>query len=124
MNKYIFIKVEDAKDLEYVFKKGFVYRDKNNKLQRKSVQEIKNYYNKLAGKFSNNQIYFMIKRADEDCDRYIALHKDDVIVKNDKPKKTVENLSKKAYIAKLINAGYSEEDAYDKADAEFGEDDD
>lgn len=124
MSKYTFIKIKDAKDLTYVYKLKFVYNDKEGSLKRVSKDKIEQYYNKLAGKYSNNQIYWMIKRADDDCDRYIELHKND---SNIKPKtvnkKEYRGLSKKEYIEYLINKGYSDEDAEEKANAEYGEDD-
>lgn len=115
--KYTFI---DARDLEYVYKRGFVYKDKNGKLQRKSYYDIKDYYENLEGKYTKAQIYYMIKQADVDCDRYIELHKNDIEVGEWKPRK-YKDMNKEEFINYLINSGYSDIDAKEKADAWYGE---
>lgn len=121
MNKYKIIK---DKDLNYVYKRGFVYKDKNGDLKRKSYYDIKDYYENLEGRYTKAQIYYMIEQADADCDRYIDLHKDDKPVEIPQSKKGYKDMSKEEYINYLINSGYSDVDAEEKADALYGEDDD
>lgn len=126
MNKYIFIKLTDAKDLNYVYKLKFVYKDKDGSLKRVSKDKIEQHYNKLKGKYSDAQVYYMILRADEDCDRYIELHKDDKpeepIKKEVEPTKEKFKGSKQEYIEKMIAKGYSEEDAEELAENAYGGD--
>lgn len=122
-SKYVITK--DKKDLNYVYKHGFVYRDKDGKLKRKSYYEIEDYYEDKylgKGKFTKAQIHNMIEGAIIDCEYYIKLHKDDKPVEIPQTKKGYKGMSKKEYINYLINAGYSDVDAEEKADAEYGED--
>lgn len=127
MSKYSFIKIEDGRELNYVYRLGFVYRDKDGKLQRKNKRVIKEYYEDRYsndGRFSDQQIHNMIEKADIHCDEYIEKHKNDIPVKIElSKKKEYKGLSKKEYIEYLINKGYSDEDAEEKANAEYGEDD-
>lgn len=115
-------KFKDKKDLEYVYKLGFVYKDKNGNLKRKDTYEIKNYYeNKYLGKgkYTKAQIYYMIQNADVDCDNYIVLHKNDKEEEIPQTKKGYKNMDKQEFINYLINSGYSDVDAEEKANVYY-----
>lgn len=116
MSKYIFL---SDKDLNYVYKRGFVYKDKDGNLQRKDKYEIRQYYENLKGRYTDAQIYYMIEGADIDCDRYIELHKNDKPIELPRSKKGYKDMSKQEYIDYLINAGYSDVDAEEKAEVYY-----
>ena len=116
MSKYVFL---SDKDLNYVYKRGFVYRDKDGNLQRKDKYEIKKYYENLEGKYTKAQIFYMVEGADIDCDRYIELHKNDEPIELPRSKKGYKDMDKQEYINYLINAGYSDVDAEEKAEVYY-----